>query len=76
MINLSRTHQRSIWTSRYRLMLLVIGFHALPDFFDNLCSIDGTLCLKIIAFRIILVSNDDYLENHEMSGRRIAQLQD
>lgn len=45
-------------------MLLVIGFHALLDLFHDLCSIDGTLCLEIITFRIVLFSYDNNLDNH------------
>lgn len=49
-------------------MLLAIGFHALPYLFHNLCSVDGALCLEIITFRIVLVSYDDHLKGHPMSG--------
>ena len=55
-------------------MLLIIRLHALPDLFHNLCGIDGTLCFKIITFRVVLFSYDDHLENRLTSVSRLGKV--
>ena len=48
-------------SSTHPLMLLIVWLHPLPDLFYNLCSIIHTLCLKVVSFRVLLISDDDHL---------------